>query len=667
MKFEKLLEPGYIGRMELRNRMIQPAMGTNYSDSSGFVTERLINYISRRAEGGVGMIISEICLPDPSARVIPGELDLSDDIFIPKMARLVDAAHAGGAKICIQFAHGGCFAGKALTGKTPMTPSGIPTFQIDFEECRVMTVEEIHELAVNYGKAAKRAVQAGFDAVEIHGAHGYMPLQFLSPYTNRRTDEYGGSLENRARFPMEVIREVRKNVGSDFPLIYRLSAEEYTIPQGLTLDEACEFAKMIEKDVNAIHVSAGTWDSRYQYYEGIQNGTLNPDDYDTSMGVGAGTWIPPHFTPRGILIPLAEAVKKCVRLPIIAVNSISPELGEQALANGQADFIAIGRQSFADPDYPNKVMEQEPEKIRRCLRCNECHSSLVAPFGVQCSVNPQTGKEGEDFIKILPAERKKKVAVIGGGPGGMAAAIVAADRGHEVTLFEAKDHLGGALYYAAIPDFKHDFREYLNYLTNKIEGCAITVKLNTEANAKTIHDGKFEAVIAAMGAVPAKPPIKGLDDQVYTALDVLDGNVPKEEEIVVCGAGLVGCETAMFLAEMGKKVTIVDMVSVAAPDAAFYLKYNLRARLIELRVGQELNCEITGITKQGVIGERNGERVEIAGGAVVNALGMSGRCQMLDELRKSLHGINIIPVGDVNQPRKVLQAVHEGYHAGRRI
>ena len=666
MKFEKLLEPGYIGRMELRNRMIQPAMGTNYSDSNGFVTARLIHYISRRAEGGVGMIISEICLPDSSGRVIPGELDLSDDIFIPQMARLVDAAHAGGSKICIQFAHGGCFASKALTGRTPMTPSGIPTFQIDFEECRIMTVEEIHELAVNYGKAAKRAVQAGFDAVEIHGAHGYMPLQFLSPYTNRRKDEYGGSLENRARFPMEVIQEVRKNVGPDFPVIYRLSVEEYTIPQGLTLEEAIAFAKMIEKDVDAIHVSAGTWDSRYQYYEGIQNGTLNPDDYDTSMGVGAGTWIPPHFTPRGILIPLAEAVRRCVDLPIIAVNSISPELGEQALADGQADFIAIGRQSFADPDYPNKVMNQEPEKIRRCLRCNECHSSLVAPFGVQCSVNPQTGKEGEDFIRILPAERKKKVAVIGAGPGGMAAAIVASERGHEVTLFEAVDRLGGALYYAAIPDFKNDFKDYLNYLINRVEYSAIKVKLNTEADVKAIRDGKFDAVIAAMGAVPAKPPILGLDDYVYTALDVLDGDIPAAEEIVVCGAGLVGCETAMFLAEKGKKVTVVDMVSVAAQDAAFYLKYNLRARLIELHIKQELNCRIIEISKQGVIGERNGERIEVAGEAVVNALGMSARRQLLDELRKAFPGMNIFPVGDVNQPRKVLQAVHEGYHAGRR-
>lgn len=668
MRFKKLLEPGYIGKMELRNRMIQPAMGTNYSDQEGFVTDMLVDYISRRAEGGVGMIITEICLADPKGKVIPGELDLSDDKFIPKMARMVNAAHAGGAKICIQFAHGGCFASKALTGVTPATPSGIATFQLGFEECREMTVEEIKQLIKDYAMAAKRAVQAGFDAVEIHGAHGYMPLQFLSPYTNRRTDEYGGSLENRARFGLEIVRETRKLVGPNFPIIYRLSAEEYTIPEGVTLEEACEFAKMLEHEgVDAIHVTAGTWDSRYQYFEGIKSGELNPADYDTSIGVGCGAWIPPHFTPRGVLIPLAEAVKKCVSVPIITVNSVSPELGEEAIASGKADFVAIGRQSFADPDYPNKVKAQKPETIRRCLRCNECHSSLVAPFGVQCAVNPQTGKEGEKFVEILPAQKKKNVAVVGAGPAGMVAAIVASQRGHQVTLFEKTDHLGGALYYAAKPDFKDDFQQYLNYLIYTVNSSAITVKLNTCVDKDMIVDGKYEAVIMATGAMPANPPIPGLDDSIYSSLDVLDGVIPEGEKILVCGAGLVGCETAMHLSELGKQVTVVDMVDVCAPDAAYYLRYSLWAKMIELHVKEELNCTIKCMTDKSVTVERNQEMLTFEADAVVNALGMKSERGLLEILRKECPNLEIETVGDVNRPRKILSAVHEGYHAGRRI
>lgn len=667
MKFEKLLQPGKIGTMELKNRMIQPAMGTNYSDAEGFVTQQLVNYISRRAEGGVGMIITEICLADPKGKVIPGELDLSDDKFIPGMAKLVNAAHAGGAKIAIQFAHGGCFASKALTGLTPVTPSGISTFQLENEECRQMTVEEIRQLVKDYGTAAGRGVKAGFDAVEIHGAHGYMPLQFLSPYTNRRTDAYGGSLENRARFAIEVIREVRKNVGPKFPIIYRLSAEEYTIPQGVTLEEACRFAEMVEKEgVNAIHVTAGTWDSRYQYFEGIQSGELNPDDYDTSIGVGCGSWIPPHFTPRGVLIPLAAEVKKHVSLPIITVNSVSPELGEQAIRYGKADFVAIGRQSFADPDYPKKVKEQRPEDIRRCLRCNVCHSSLVAPYGVECQINPQTGKEGQEYVKISPAEVIKNIAVVGGGPAGMVAAIVASERGHRVTLYEAEPRLGGALYYASRPGFKDDFKEYLKYLIHRVYSSAIDVKLGTKACTAEIRDKKYDAVIVATGSHLAKPPIDGIDT-IYSSLEALDGKIPEGENIIVCGAGLVGCETAMYLAEQGKKATVVDMVDVPAPDAAYYLKYNLWAKMMELRVREELGCTIKSVSPTSVTVVRNGKEETFIADAVINSLGMESTRDFLEELREACPALGIETVGDVNQPKRILQAVHQGYHAGRRI
>lgn len=667
MKFEKLLEPGRIGTVEIRNRMVQPAMGTNYSSADGFVTDQLVNYIARRAEGGVGLIITEIVLVDPKGRVIPGELDLSKDVYIPGMARLVNAAHAGGAKIFCQFAHGGCFAGKATSGVEPATPSGIATFQLDFEPCHVMTINEIHKLIDDYVAAVVRAKKAGFDGVEIHCAHGYMPLQFLSPYTNRRTDEYGGSLENRARFSLEILRKAKAAVGRKFPITFRLSAEEYTIPQGVTLEEACRFAEMLEKEgCDAIHVTAGTWDSRYQYFEGIKNGSLKPEDYDTSIGVGCGAWIPPYFTPRGVLIPLAAEVKKHVSIPVITVNSISPELGEQALREGKADFVAIGRQSFADPDYPKKVAAQHPEDIRRCLRCNECHSSLVAPFGVQCSVNPQTGKEGEMFTQIRPAEHVKKVAVIGGGPSGMVAALVASQRGHRVTLFEKKERLGGDLYYASIPSFKEDFRAYLQYLRTQIGKSRVEVRMNTEATADLLVKEGFETVLVATGATTFRPSFAATTG-IYDPLKVLDGDIPEGKNILVCGAGLVGCEVSLFLTEHGKHVTMIDMAKVAGPESAFYLRYSLWAKLIEAHVDEKMNHSILAIEKDHVDCRFEDKPVTYTGDAVICALGLKSDRKLLEELRSAHTSLEIIPIGDVNRPRKILQAVHEGYHAGRRI
>ncbi|MBQ9068578.1 MAG: FAD-dependent oxidoreductase, partial [Eggerthellaceae bacterium] len=661
--FTKLLEPGTIGNCEMRNRMVVPAMGTNFSSADGFVTEQLINYIYRRAEGGVGLIITEITLPDPEGRVIPGELDMSKDIYIAGAAKLVNAAHAGGAKIFMQFAHGGCFAMKSVSGVAPATPSGIATFQTGYDECRIMTAEEIHELIDAYAQAALRAKKAGFDGIEIHCAHGYMPLQFLSPYTNRRTDEYGGSLENRARFSLEILRETRKLVGDRFPIMYRISAEEYTIPEGVTLDQACKFAKMLEDEgVDAIHVSAGTWDSRYQYYEGIKSGEFAPEDYDTSIGIGCQAWIPPYFTPRGIVMPLAAEVKKHVSVPIVTVNSVSPELGEAALAAGEADFVAFGRQTFADPDLPRKVIENRPEDIRRCLRCNECHSSLVAPFGVQCSINPCLGKEGERFSEIIPTENPRKVAVVGGGPAGVVAALVASQRGHEVTLYEKTNRIGGTLYLSALPSFKEDFMLYLKYLEHRLESSNVKVLMETEATAQTLVDDGFDAAIVGTGAVMSH--LDFVEEGVLDPLKVLDGDVPEGDNIVVCGAGMVGCEVALELAEKGKSVSMIYRAEEAGRDCAEYVKYSLWARLIELHVKQYPQHHFVSVGADKVVCNHADEQVEITGDAVIGALGMKADRDLLEALRE-LNTMEVVPVGDANGPRKILEAVSEGFHAGR--
>lgn len=668
MTFEKLLEPGRIGKMELKNRMIMPGMGTNLAAKDGTVSDVIVNYYARRANGGVGLIITEVCCPEPLGRVIPGEIEITDMSFMPGLSRVPHAAHSGGAKVCLQLAHGGCFASEGVTGQQPVSPSGIGTFQLPNDTPRAMSIEEIKELIEKYARAAQRARQCGFDAVELHGAHGYMPLQFLSAYTNRRTDEYGGSLENRARFALETIRAMKELAGEDFPLIYRLSAEE-DVPNGVTIEEACTFAKWAqEAGADAIHVSAGTWDSRLHKYNAVMAGQESAEGKKLSQGVATSMWVPPNYTPRGSLKHLAAEVKKHVTVPVIAVCSIPPEMAEEILEKNEADFVAMGRQTIADPDYPNKIATGKAETIRRCLRCNECLGEVMASRGISCAVNAEAGKEFEDYVRVRPAPKKKKVAIVGSGPAGLQAALTARERGHEVTLFEKEGRLGGALYYVSLPEFKVDYKDYTKYLIDAVKECGARIKLNTEANADLLLAGGFETIIVAPGASTCVPKIPGSEDPaIADPLLVLDGATPEGEEVIVCGAGLVGCEVAMSLAELGKKVTMIEMLPEPAMELAIYTKWVLNAKLAELGITVKVNHQITEMTGRKVRCLVEGKEAEYSGDAVVCALGLKPRRELLEDLRAKGKDVEIIPVGDVNHPRKIMQAVHEGFHAARRI
>lgn len=668
MNYKKLLEPGRIGTMELRNRMIMPGMGTNLAAADGTVSDVIVNYYARRANGGVGMIITEVCCPDPLGRVIPGEIEATYDYFMPGLSRIPHAIHSGGAKACLQLAHGGCFASESVTGERPLTPSGIGTMLLPNENPRTMTIEQIHELVEKYAQAARRARDCGFDAVEIHGAHGYMPLQFLSPYTNRRTDEYGGSIENRARFSLEIIKKIREYVGTDINIIYRLSAEEY-VPNGLTIEDACKFAKMAEEaGVDAINVSAGTWDSRMENYFSVMKGEKSAEGMDLSLGVGISTWVPPNYTPRGTMIHLAAAVKKAISIPVIAVCGISPEMGEKILEANDADFIAIGRQTIADPDYANKIKEGRADEIRRCLRCNECLGEVMRNCGISCAINPEAGKEYESFTTIKPYQKIKNIAIIGSGPAGMQAALTATERGHKVTLFEKNSNLGGALHYVSIPEFKKDYKDYTDYMINAVKHCGAVIKTDTEATPEIINHGGFDTVIVASGAATFIPDIPGANgSKILDPLKVLDNKENTGDTVIVCGAGLVGCEVAMFLAEQGKEVTLVDMLSSAAPDMTVFSKWVLEGKLAELGVKVKVNHKIIEMTGESVTCEFEGNNVTFKADSVVCALGLKPCRSILEELRKNCKGVDIIPVGDVNKPRKIMQATHEGFHAARRV
>lgn len=668
MNYEKLLQPGRIGNMDIRNRMIMPGMGTNLAAADGTVSDVIVNYYARRANGGVGMIITEVCCPDPLGKVIHGEIEATADVFMPGLSRIPHAIHSGGAKACLQLAHGGCFASESVTGEPPMTPSGVGTFLLPGENPRTMTVEEIHHLIEQYAQAARRAKDCCFDAVEIHGAHGYLPLQFLSAYTNRRTDEYGGSLENRARFALEIIKKVREYAGKDLNIIYRLSGEEY-VPNGLTIEEACEFAKMAqEAGADAINVSAGTWDSRMEKFGAVMSGQKSAEGMELSHGVGISTWVPPNYTPRGTMVHLAAAIKKAVSIPVIAVCSISPEMGEEILEKNDADFIAMGRQTIADPDYPNKIKEERSNEIRRCLRCNECLGDVMRNNGISCAINPEAGKEYEGFTQVHPVKKVKNVAIIGAGPAGMQAALTATQRGHEVTLFEKNNKLGGALYYVSIPDFKIDYREYTNYMIEATKACGATIKTGVEVTPEIIKQGGYDTVIVATGATTFIPNIPGSKDTtILDPLLVLDSKQDTGKTVVVCGAGLVGCEVAMFLAEQGREVTMVDMLASAAPDMNVFSKWVLEGKLAELGIKVKTNHKINELTGKSVSCEFEGQSVKYEADSVICALGLRSSNAIVEELRVNCKGVDIIPVGDVNKPRKIMQATHEGFHAARRI
>jgi 2,4-dienoyl-CoA reductase-like NADH-dependent reductase (Old Yellow Enzyme family)/thioredoxin reductase len=667
--FKYLSQPINIGTLQLRNRMIQPAMGTNLAAADGSVSDRIADYYAVRAHGGVGLLITEVCTPEPGGRVIPGELEISSFAFVPGLARLASGAHAGGAKIALQLAHGGCFASQSVTGRQPITPSGVGTALLPGETPRALELEEIYQLIEAYGMAAQRARIAGFDAVEIHGAHGYMPLQFLSGYTNRRTDEFGGSFENRARFGLEVIRAVKRLAGADFPVLYRLSAEE-DAPNGVTLTQAIQFAELAQAaGADALHISAGTWDSRIATFGGVMQGAVPAEGKRLSEGVSIGMWVPPLYTPRGNLIPLAAAIKEAVSIPVITVCGLSPELAEQAIAEGKADLAALGRQIIADPDYPRKVLAGKPEEIRRCVRCNECLGAVLSYKGVDCAVNAEACKEHEFYGHLQPAATPRKVMVIGGGPGGMEAARVAALRGHQVTLYEKETELGGMLRYAAVPDFKRDYRDFLAWQIGELKRRGVEVHTGTPITAELVQQAAPDAILVATGAQPTRPAIPGIDNPTFLqALEVLDGKIPAGKRVIVCGAGLIGVEVALYLAESHhKEVVLVDQLPGVAPEVETFTQWVVQSRLAELGVEVKLNHCIQCFTPKGLSCACGDSEVAIQGDAVVLALGMKSDTALLDALRALALPAEIVPLGDVVKPRRVLQAIHEGYHAARRL
>ena len=642
MEFKKLFEPGTIGKMEVKNRIVMAPVNSRFGGEFGAVTQRWIDYYVERAKGGTGLIIVENnCVDWPLGKADGFLTRLDEDRFIPGFHDLAEAVHPYGAKIASQLQHAGRNTTLANTeGLQPVAPSVLISYRGTV--AREVTIPEIEVIAGKFAEAARRTKEAGFDAVEMHGAHGYLFTQFLSPLTNKRNDMYGGSFENRMRFAVEVIERTREKVGPDFPIIFRFSVDEY-LPGGVDLEEGKRIARRLEEaGVDAIDVSAGTRES-------------------------AGTVIMPNMAvPRGCFVHLAARIKEVVSIPVIVVGRINdPILAEEILDQGKADFVTLGRQMLADPYFAEKAARGALDDIRPCIACNECLVRLYRKWRLGCSVNAEAGKEREYELKR--AERSRRVLVAGGGPAGMEAARVAALRGHQVTLYEKGQQLGGQLLLASVPSFKKEIEGFIKYLVRQLEKVGVRVELGREVTRDLVKEEKPEVVIVATGARPLIPSISGIErKEVVTAEAVLAGEAKVGKRVVVAGGGRVGVEIACHLEEEGASVTLVEMTGEIGADLEPVMMEYLLGRLKEHGMRVLTQRKVEAITGDGVkIVDREWRGELLAADTVVLALGAQSNGALLQELKGI--DVEVHAIGDCAKPRTMYEAVHEGAQVGRLI
>lgn len=645
LQFAKLFQPGYIGNLELRNRIVMAPMGAGFAELDGRISQRQIDYYAARAKGGVGLIIFESSrierVLEPAWTFALPALD--SDSLIASASDLVDAVHDYEAKICFQLNLGlGRYVDWASPQRIPISASAIPAFLCPDVLCRPLTVEEIARLVQSAADSARRAVVAGFDMIEIHAHTGYLIDQFMTFLWNKRTDEYGGDLDGRLRFTLEVIRATRAVVGPDFPMGFRFSAD-HKIEEGRSMEEAQEIARRVEAEgINVLHVDAGCYEAQ--------------------------PWVfPPNYWAQGCMVHLAEAIKRVVSIPVIAVGSINrPELAEQIIKEGKADFVCLGRQLIADPEWPNKAKYGQVEDIRPCIRCNEfCIGRLYSFKAISCSVNPAVGKER--YYVINRAEKLKKVMVIGGGPAGMEAARVAALRGHEVVLYEKDKELGGKLRTAAGYTFKGDVQSLVEYFSVQLQKLDVRIETGKEVTPDLIDKVCPDAVVVAAGASPLIPSIPGIDNEnIITALDLHLNKRKTGDTVVVAGGGLVGSESALSLAQEGKKVTIVEMLPEIACDMNVVSRMALLKELADIGVEILTNMTIKEFTDDGlIVSDKEGEKQVIKADTVVLALGSKSEDKLARELRDKVDELYV--AGDCANLQKIGSAVHGGFAAGWQI
>ncbi|MDY0012573.1 MAG: FAD-dependent oxidoreductase [Rhodocyclaceae bacterium] len=648
--YPNLFSPFKLGTVTLRNRTVMAPMSTNLGTAEGAVTPRQIAFYRARAEGGVGMIIVEFCcVHRATGRSEHGQLSLENPGHLDGHIRLVEAIKSAGSVACLQLQHGGPGVKRELVEHgVAVGPSDIKSRHEDKLTCRALSNDEIEHLIECFGKTAELGVQAGYEAFELHGAHGYLLTCFLTPYFNHRDDAWGGDEERRLNFPRRVIQRVKQAIG-DRPLLFRISAEEFT-PKGLSIEDMVRIApKLVEAGADGLHVSIG----------------LGATSFDKI--------IEPMSMPEGWRIPYARRIKEAVNVPIITVGQIRwPATADKAIANGDADMVAFGRTLLADPEWANKAMRGDDAAIRPCTSCNYCVALGMDPHGhIGCAENPMTGHE-LDAIPDAGPQRGRLAVVIGGGPGGMAAALMLDQAGFKTELYESRATLGGGLIASAAPPFKDKFNWYQTYLKNRIAQSGVTVKLGTTVDVPALAKEKPAVVMVAIGGQAVRIPIEGGDHAiVHDAYEVLMGDdswLPKSTElpIMVYGGGETGCETAEYLAERGHKVLLVSRSAGTqlARSAEMIYRGVLRKRLAENEMITVVeHSTILAITADGVVTleKKDGSRSELKTSCLLVAQGRRPDTPFINALGKA--GLPYVVIGDARKGGRIGDAVNGAYGA----
>jgi 2,4-dienoyl-CoA reductase-like NADH-dependent reductase (Old Yellow Enzyme family)/thioredoxin reductase len=635
-----LFSPFQIKNLTLKNRIVLPPLASFLIEKGGAITDRAVEHYRRRAAGGPAMVIMEACAVSPEGVVSENQARIDGDRLIKGLSRIAEAIRAEGAVPAIQIHHAGRQTSAKVIKRLPLAPSPLPCPAIR-GDVAPLTVEQIQDLINKFAEAAVRSREAGFELLEIHGAHGYLINQFLSRYSNIREDGYGGDIAGRTRFALDIISEIRNRLGSSFPISFKISAQEF-VPEGLTVEESIDILKLlVTAGIDAVQVSAGN-DS-------------TPE------------WIcQPMFMQKACLAESAAVIKKALQIPVMTVGRINdPWTADNIIAKGMADLVCIGRGLMADPEMPIKAQEGRFDEIRTCIACNTCMQSIYRKGRLECLVNPALGREQE--MQIVPATQPKKVMVVGAGPGGLNAAWVAAKRGHEVHLYEKQSYLGGQLVPGSKTAYKREMQSLINFQKRQVELNGVICHMGQEVTAQSVQEENPDVVILATGSRPILPTIEGIDEASVVTFDVvLDGDVQENKTTVIIGGGSTGCEVAYHLSEMGSAVTIVELMPKIGGDIEAVTKKLLVRKLKEnnVRILTEHRLLRVGKNSLVVAGPDGSEKV-IEAQRVVVAIGIR-QDDTIHQQIKSL-GYETHVIGDCLEPRTAKSAIYEGAKLGRSI
>lgn len=636
--------PLQLGPVEIKNHFIVSPMVMNCCNEDGTTTEKWIAYHEEKAKGGWGLIITEDVAVDPTGRTYQFLPGLWADYQIESHKRLTERVHAAGAKIFAQIFHGGRQTQQWITGQQVWAPSPIPC-PVKKEMPHEMTTQEVDDMIEKFGDAAYRAKFAGYDGVQIHGGHGYLITEFASSYSNKRIDKYGGNFMNRMRFPVEIVKNIKAKCGDDFPIDYKISGEEQ-VEGGTNIEDTKAMAMVLEEaGVTSLNVSVGVYESWYMQ-------------------------VPPSVMGHGWLTKYSSEIKKVVNIPVTTVGRINnPLVAEAIIKSGKADACYMGRASLADPHMPNKAMAGHFEDIIQCIACLQGCSGQIDAVPAKhggCTLNPRTVMEDEWKIEDAPV--KKRVVVIGAGPAGCEAAIVMAQRGHDVTVYDRNDRIGGMYRIAAIPPWKGEIIDFIRWQATQMEKLGVKVVLNTDVTKDMIANMKPDAVVVATGYHQFVPPFPGKDrDFVIASNDVLDGKADVQGKIAVIGGGLVGAETANYLATHNDDVTIIEMLPEIAGEEPGSMRKFLMESYEEHHVDIHVNTAVQTINEDKTITVKVGGERKLLGpfDYVLTAVGLHGNTELKGVLEDIVPEVKY--VGGALQRGNALDAIREGYKAGLEV